>query len=355
MSANTSISWTHHTFNPWSGCAKISAGCTNCYAANLPPAMRRHAVWGEGGERIPASESYWRQPLTWDRAAAKLGKRHRVFCASVADVFEAREDLDAWRDRLMALIALTPNLDWQLLTKRPEYAASYLSRPDLYRRILDAAPFFRFTPGSGGIRRASDRMGIGISDPTDLATWWPNLWIGTSVEDQRAADERSPHLLKIPVRVRFLSMEPLLGPVDLGAIPVEDMRPICGWTQTPENARPKGPAHVNVLSGLTDTGHTLKSTINWVIVGGESGHKARPMNPAWARSIRDQCVAAGVPFHFKQWGEWTPEISGIDLNDADDKNAVHRFDDEEIVVRVGKHNAGRLLDGRTWDQLPEAT
>ena len=114
MSANTSIEWAHHTFNPWSGCAKVSPGCANCYAANLPPSMRRGAEWGEGRPRVVASDAYWREPLAWNRKAAKESKRARVFCASTADVFEARIDLDPWRCRLFDLIRETPELDWLL-------------------------------------------------------------------------------------------------------------------------------------------------------------------------------------------------------------------------------------------------
>jgi protein gp37 len=123
--AETKISWAHYTMNPWSGCAKVSPACANCYAATLPPSMRRGAVWGADTARIPASESYWQGPIAWDRKAAKAGERHRVFCASTADVFEARPDLDEARLRLFKLIEATPNLDWLLLTKRPDHMAEW--------------------------------------------------------------------------------------------------------------------------------------------------------------------------------------------------------------------------------------
>jgi protein gp37 len=215
----------------------------------------------------------------------------------------------------MATIALTPELDWLLLTKRPEYAAKYLAAPDLYRRILDAA---------GAIRTWRPELGrIGISSPAgdSLATWWPHLWVGTSVEDQRAANERIPHLLRIPARVRFLSMEPLLGPVDLTAI------------HDPCHAGEE--SNWNALTGedYCEHGYNLSNAphrrVQWVIAGGESGRHARPMHPDWVRSVRDQCTAAGVPFHFKQWGEYAA-------------NGEH----------LGKHHTGRVLDGQTWDQFP---
>lgn len=248
MSENTGIQWTDHTFNPWSGCAKISPGCANCYAAALPPSMRRNADWGVGRDRAPASDSYWREPEKWNRAAEKAGERRRVFCASVADVFEARADLDPRRERLFALIRATPWLDWQLLTKRPEYAAAW--------------------------------WGMRVGE-----TWPENAWIGTSVENQEAADERAHHLMSIPAAVRFLSCEPLLGAVDVSR-----------WLT--KHGPPKG-AWQNVdARGLARYWHG----IDWVIVGAESGHKARPFNLDWARSIIGQCREAGVACFVKQLG-----------------------------------------------------
>lgn len=322
MSQDSKIEWTHHTFNPWSGCTKVSAGCTFCYADALPPAMRRHAQWGDH-PRVPAGEDYWRQPLAWNRAARRAGERHRVFCASVADVFEDRTELDPWRARLFELIAQTPDLDWLLLTKRPQVALRY----------------------SEQIKTAS------------------NVWLGTSVEDQRAADERIPVLLQIPTRVRFLSCEPLLGPVRL-----------FGDIEKP------GPAvTVESYSYPTDYGTgrehdaNIQVGVDWVIVGGESGPKARPMHPEWARSLRDECVAAGVPFLFKQWGGWAlkgvaPDVAitraedfGVLALDGDwyeghtgwNGRAEDRDTGEAYVLRVGKKAAGRVLDGRTWDEVPD--
>ena len=233
MSEITNISWTDSTHSPWSGCAKISAGCAHCYAANLPPAMRRHAVWGPTGTRVRASESYLREPFKWNTNAQRAGVRHRVFCASVADVFEDRDDLDPWRGDLWETIKATPWLDWQLLTKRPHVAA----------RWAESHP-------------------------------WPvNAWIGTSVEDQAAADERMPHLLRVPARVRFLSCEPLIGD-----IPKIDL-----------------------------TG------ISWLITGGESGRNARPMDPAWALSLLGRARDAGAaPFHKQMGSRWAADVGAAD-------------------------------------------
>ena len=334
MGSNTSIEWATHTFNPWSGCEKVSPGCAHCYAAALPPGMRRHAEWGKDRPRVMASESYWSQALAWNRAAKKAGERHRVFCASTADVFEAREDLDGARARLFYTIQITPHLDWLLLTKRPEYAAAWW------------------------VRYATLARSEGHTNQ-----WPANAWIGTSVENQAAANERIPHLLRIPARVRFLSMEPLLGAVHLPSVP-----------------------------GLNRAGSAGQEIVRslWVIVGGESGRHARPMHPEWARALRDQCVAAGVPFFFKQWGEWGPvsstncgpgphrlrrsmladgrvlmesinaerdkvlDAEGLREWHADCEAAGSNRLHYQWVELAGKAAAGRLLDGREWSEVPDA-
>lgn len=270
-------------------------------------------VWGPRGTRVVAAESYWRQPLKWNAAAEAAGERHRVFCASLADVFEGPEtmpaeawpDVEAARRRLFELILDTPHLDWLLLTKRPQNIEPQLRAMPVLKRdnVWDHLWPHRF----------------------------PNVWIGTSVENQAAADERIPHLLRVPARVRFLSCEPLLGPVDLSAYLTREVE---RWERDHEG---------------TVVGQEFEavSTTHWVIAGGESGGKARPMHPAWARSLRDQCQAAGVAFHFKQWGEYWPAGRSI----VEGKSAV--FMGDEVLYRVGKHAAGRLLDGRTWDEVPQ--
>lgn len=324
MGANSKIEWTHHTFNPWRGCTKVSDGCKNCYAEKLSarnPALL--GMWGDKGTRVVASESMWREPLKWDKAAKAAGERHRVFCASLADVFEDRPELMEPRARLYRTIEATPNLDWLLLTKRPENANRLMQRADIDSRV-------------------GESLRVGSH------TVWPsNVWLGTSVENQAAADERIPVLLTIPVAVRFLSCEPLLGLVNL--FNDGDPHPI----QTPRGVvLPPGALH-------------------WVICGGESGPNARPMHPDWARSLRDQCVGAGVAFHFKQWGEWVHAVEFDDVfqgthtkplpNAGDNQLRVvnhaggHGFHGDGAIYmrRVGKKLAGRLLDGREWDELPK--
>lgn len=300
MAEYSKIEWTDHTFNPWMGCTKVSDGCKNCYAETLMDKRYGKVKWGPQGTRVRTSAANWRKPLAWNRQAEKEGRRYRVFCASLADVFEDRQEVAPWREELFGLIGNTPNLDWLLLTKRPE-------------NVNDMV-FEMVAP-----------VCLGWED-------FPNIWIGTSVENQEQADKRIPHLLQIPAAVKFLSMEPLLGPVDISIYLAT------GWTEPPYD-----------------------DIVNWVIVGGESGHHARPMHPDWARSIRDQCVAAGVPFLFKQWGEWLEgrEVEAYRLGEfrgdrlTVKQHSVRMQAGTITLCKVGKHAAGRLLDGCTWDQFPE--
>src|ERR1700730_6058040 len=229
---NSSIGWTHHTFDPWWGCTKVSPGCANCYAESMSNRFGKD-IWGKGKERQRTSAANWRDPLAWDREAAKTGERKRVFCASMAGVFDTGVP-DDWRFNLFELIERTPNLDWLLLSKRPE---------NIQRMIAEIA-----TP----ICEAWDCEGV---PPY-------NVWLGTSVEDQRRADDRIPAVLKTPAVVHFLSVEPLLAPVDLG--------------------------------NLVD--------IEWTICGGESGPLCRPMNLQWAGDVRDQCSRHNTTFFMKQLG-----------------------------------------------------
>ncbi len=264
MSENSNISWTDHTYNPWWGCVKVSDGCRECYAETFAKRVGQN-VWGPAATtpRRLFGDKHWQEPLRWNAAAAAAGTRARVFCSSMADVFEDHPEVGPHRERLFSLIEQTPSLDWLLLTKRPQNVASMV--------------------------------------PVAWAAGFPsNVWMGASTEHQAAADERIPYLLAIPAAVRFLSCEPLLGPINL--------------------ERPPHGAQPDPQSGVYPAWYSQQ--IDWVIAGGESGPKARPMHPDWARSLRDQCVAAGVAFHFKQWGGRTHAAGG------------------------------RLLDGRTWDEFP---
>lgn len=296
MGANSAIAWTHHTFNPWRGCTHVSPGCTNCYAeAQAKRFPDQLGKWGTGGTRVIASESYWRQPERWNRKAEKAGERHRVFCASLADVFEDRPELVEPRWRLFSLIADTPHLDWLLLTKRPENA-----------RVLGAMRFWLDV----NAWRLDHGLAVIPGGMTDFArNGLPNVWLGTTVEDQRRADERIPVLLATPAAVRFLSCEPLLGPVALMARDQAD-----GGQR-------------NYLTGYwhgSGASGTDAPSIDWLIVGGESGPKARPMDLAWARSLVAQGRAAGVPVFVKQ--DSGPR-SGMQGRFTDDEWAVKEFPD----------------------------
>ena len=311
MAENSKIEWTNHTWNPWRGCTKVSAGCANCYAETMsgrnPGTL---GVWGPNGTRVVASEAMWKQPLKWNKQAEDDAAWHsahrsfdperpRVFCASLADVFEDWQGpmLDSkgqelavhrgcgnvapwdceWvqgsgndfrsltmqdvRTRLFRLIDDTPNLDWLLLTKRPENIA----------KMMPAYFPGGYIAEAGTMNQEGER---------------PNVWLGTSVENQQAADERIPHLLSVPAKVRFLSIEPLLGPIDLSG----HMNSKRGYF-----------SGVDSLECCGET-YEKRADIDWVIVGGESGHGARPCRVEWIRDIVRQCKAAGVPVFVKQMG-----------------------------------------------------
>ena len=321
MAENTSIEWCDHTFNPWSGCTKVSPGCAHCYAESL--SKRNPAtlgVWGKGQPRKRMSEAYWRQPLKWNETGicvncgysstrtegahrapdggwcgdhdgnggiAQTFRRPRVFCASLADWLDDEVPIE-WLADLLDLIRRTPNLDWLLLSKRPE---------NWRDRLMAAANYLR--DKTNHVLRETCQW---ISDWVQWNKPPANVWIGTTVEDQTRADERIPLLLSIPAKVRFLSCEPLLGPVTLALMYCPDC---CTWTASkPVNSgKDVGCFHCGTYKNQW---FMREQGIHWVICGGESGPGARPMHPDWARSLRDQCVAAGVPFLFKQWGEWLP-------------------------------------------------
>jgi protein gp37 len=250
MGEATKIQWCHHSFNGWIGCSKVSEGCRNCYASDATPTRIARSkgleLWGVGAARKVTSDANWRLPLRWNRAAEKAGERRRVFCASLSDVFEDRRDLDEHRARLWELIRATPWLDWMLLTKRPE---------------------------------AMLRMW-----PTDAPR---NAWSGVSVEDQKTADERIPHLLSVPAAVHFVSYEPALGKIDFTRI--------CAGT-SPHNALTGAHLFSGPYSKDWPTG------IDLIIVGGESGFGARRFRLRWARDVVRQCRTAKVACFIKQIG-----------------------------------------------------
>jgi protein gp37 len=280
MTADSAIEWTDHTFSPWLGCTPVSAACDNCYAAALAerygwPAYRK------GVPRRLSAPSTWKLPRRWQRKAAANGVRARVF-PSLCDPYD-KEVSDDWRDDLMEEIEATPDLDWLLLTKRPQVAKRYHRR----RRM-----------------------------PANVA-------LGVTAENQAMANLRLPTLLSIDgPKLRFVSIEPALGPTDLTAVRIRG-------------------GYINALAGLryADDGSSApvavqRHRLDWIIPGGESGPRARVSDPAVFRALRDQCLRYGTAFFFKQWGEHAPA-------DANGR-----------MVRVGKKAAGAELDGRLWRQLP---
>lgn len=370
MGANSNIEWCDHTFNPWEGCTKVSPGCAHCYAEARNKRFNGGTAtnWGKGAPRRRTSIANWNKVIKWNRDASlflqctrgcrfqstvdglegfcpKCGDpqadcaRPRVFCASLADWLDEEVPI-AWLAELLDLIRSTPNLDWLLLTKRPQN----------FRARLAEVVAMEVSNGPSGTDQC---YGIALAAAWLNGAEPSNVWVGTTVEDQQRADERIPELLGIPARVRFLSCEPLLGPVDLASTI---------WNHTP--------ARTLVPMMKVEDAKTLKSPlipgIHWVICGGESGPGARPMHPNWARSLRDQCQASAVPFFFKQSGEWYPAdtdgetitISTVKSKNQPQARSVenpqwHTFTDGQLMGRIGKKAAGRFLDGVEHSAFPE--
>jgi len=287
---NTKIEWADAVWNPITGCTPVSEGCKNCYAKRMASRLRGRFGYPEDDPFRPGTvhvDVLW-EPEQWK-------KPRRVFVGSMGDLFHEAVPYSAIGPVLDRASRWTQHT-FLLLTKRPDRMAAAISH--LY----------------------------GDNGPTR------NVWLGVSVENQARADERIPVLLQIPAAKRFVSLEPLLGPVDLSRWLSPRQRPIAdgyggdcapGW--------------------ITDF-----TALDWVIVGGETGPGARPMHPDWVRSVRDQCVEAGVPFWFKGWGEWIP------LGQKGEWNAerLHLWDDSLSSSRVGKRRSGAMLDGRRWEQIP---
>lgn len=304
MTQNTKIEWADHTFNPWWGCTKISPACDHCYAAALDKRTGGDH-WGANQQRKRTSAKNWLEPVKWNKQAeaffAEHGRRQRVFCASMADVFDNEVD-PQWRSDLMALIDATPNLDWLILTKR--------------------------------IGNANEML-FEVSGQDQIPA---NIWLGATICNQEEADRDIPKLLAVPAAKRFLSIEPMLSAITLPRL--------CDAGSVP------GPSGVGGVMCPRCYGLQLHGClgVDWVICGGESGHGARPMHPDWARSLRDQCDTANVPFFFKQWGEWwTGEKGRIYDTKA---RRVMWADLNADVLRIGKKAAGRELDGMEHDGVP---
>lgn len=265
MGTNSKIEWTDHTFNPWIGCQKVSSGCQFCYAETQFTVKERYRdTWKPGANRVQTSATNWRKPYQWDRETPGA----RVFCGSLCDIFEDNPQVQVWRDDLFGVIDGTPNLTWMLLTKRIELVSGLV-------------------PGYW------------------LDSWPQHVWIGVSVENQATFNARVPHLLDLyQAPVRFLSIEPMLSAVDVGAL------------------RLPGGGLCLPLYVDSDNWGVYHKHIDWIIAGCESGPQRRSDDLDWYRRLRDECVEAGVPFFLKQVGG-------------------HR------VIKMPK------LDGVRWDQIPE--
>ena len=283
MTENSKIEWCDHTFNPWFGCTKVSAGCLHCYAETLMDTRYSKVKWGAGESRKRTNEQNWKLPLRWNKTAAELGIRDRVFCASLGDWLDPEVPIE-WLADLILLINRTPNLDWLLLTKRIEQFGDRLRQVTL---------------------SSHDYANM-------LASYWlddeppENVWLGVTVENQKAAGERIPLLLQTPAALRFLSVEPLLEQVSLQAIP--DGRSCIACEDGSHQ--------------LFECHHTLAKHVDWVIVGGESGHGARQCDLASIRAIANECKIAGIPYLIKQLGG----------------NPVSSNPDDHIHFEKGKNN-----------------
>jgi len=374
MSDKTGIEWTDATWNPFAGCSIVSPGCTNCYAMTMAARIERMGtaphyagltqpskagpVWS--GKLALAGERQMTQPLRWTSP-------RKIFVNSMSDLFHEAAP-DDWIDRVFAIMALCPQHTFQILTKRPERMRAYIKGKKFAVPILGALPLERVhleaaahMEGDGGIwdilKEAGNVYSLYCSVPWPL----PNVWLGVSTERQQEAEERIPILLDTPAAVRFISAEPLLGPLDLSALPlagantgIGQRKPVGDFTLGEWDAFEQGDL---TLQPTTDALRPLTDEIpriDWVIVGGESGPKARPMHPDWVRSLRDQCTTAGVPFFFKQWGEWAPNENTTDRRGGV-VDTAHFFDNRWLfdLYRVGKRFTARLLDGVEHNAFPQ--
>jgi len=364
---HSAIKWTDATWQVASGCSPVSAGCRHCYSARLAGTRLKHhprctglTRQAEDGRHVWTGEVRLHPdqldvPLRWR-------KGRRIFVGDRTDLFHDSIP-DEFIDRVWAVMALTPQHVFQVLTKRPERMRAYL-RDDrtpyrIARRCVD-----RLIDRSAPAYATGDTWPVvSLGDDPDwpdditLKTWpLPNVWAGVSIEDQQTADARITHLLATPAAVRWVSAEPLLGVVDLTDI---------GTVAVYGNYNALTGRFIGYGNDTEVSGYAFRR-LDWVVCGGESGPNARPMHPDWARSLRDQCAAAGVPFMFKQWGEWCPTdhlpgqrrdwmIVGShgDVDIPDDRSPMDQ-DGEVAMERVGKAAAGRLLDGVEHNGMPQA-
>jgi len=365
MADGTDIEWTDATWNPITGCSVVSPGCTNCYAMKLAGTRLKHHPSRKGlttdtkagpvwNGKLRFNKEWLSEPLRWKRP-------RRIFVCAHGDLF-AEGVPDEWMDQVFAVMALSPRHTFQVLTKRPERMCEYLSHPATVRRIYDIATDMVILGGVNAVLTIPENYEQAPAGNRVMLGLWPilNVWLGVSVEDQRRADERIPILLDTPAALRWISAEPLLGPLTIQ----------------------KYLALVQPFNGRD----SITFGLDWVVAGGESGPGARPMHPDWARSLRDQCAASGVPFLFKQWGAWLPvdhmsdqfcdslylparmpdgvrhctvDTTVLDVDaqrhGITDQTAFQQGKRSMTMMKVGKRRAGRLLDGIEHNAFPETT
>lgn len=346
MGDKAKIEWTDFTWNVITGCSVKSAGCKNCYAMKLAGTRLQHHPSRAGLTTETSARPVWngevRFNADWLDQPLRLKRPRKIFVCAHSDLFHESVP-DEWIDRVFAVMALAPQHTFQVLTKRPERMLAYLSS--------------RNGMGNADICRAINSIPHNMGDRNGaLSMPLPNVWLGVSIENQAAADERIPLLLQTPAAVRWISAEPLLGHIDLTKI---------------GGSRNELEISDDALTGRIGLRHGSKqgNSIDWVVVGGEYGSNARPMHPEWVRSLRDQCIGAVVPFLYKQHGEWlattfcdddmamlpSKRTVYVGMNGIfhDGSEGVDLFGSEEETAWVGKKAAGRLLDGVQHDGYPK--
>jgi protein gp37 len=309
----TKIEWTEYSWNPVTGCTPASEGCQNCYAKRMANRLAGRCGYpADDPFRVTLHPEKLEEPLKWK-------KPRRVFVCSMGDLFHEQVP-DEYIAKVWEIMNNASHHTFLILTKRPQRMKDFLARLGWYIHDRDGYPMEAVLDEGGKYTLK-------------------NVWLGVTAENQQRADERIPILLQIPAAVRFVSIEPMLGPVDLSLSDGVDLS-------------------MSVGTGLKPGKSYLINSLDWVICGGESGSGARPMHPDWVRSLRDRCQAAGTPFFFKSWGEWAEhkERYGgglfIKLDGSLGCQGDYWEDNAVAVRKVGKKKAGRLLDGRTWDEIP---
>ena len=373
MADATHIEWTDATWNIITGCSVVSPGCTNCYAMRLAGTRMKHEPTREGLTIDTRAGPVWNGQVRfnahWLDLPLRWSRPRKIFVCAHGDLFHEGVS-DNWLDQIFAVMALSPQHTFQVLTKRADRMMAYFSR--VTRLQVERGDDIAVCPQI--IDDVAAQLTTTHGGSLDETAWpLPNVWLGVSVEDQARADERIPLLLDTPAAVRWISAEPLLGPVDLTAIQAPRYVPEDHEMDWKFDALTTGDDYsftddLGVSEG--GDGPYRDHALDWVVVGGESGPKARPMHPDWVRRIRDDCVAAGVPILFKQWGEWTPgenaqstigravdtadwfdgrwDFQRLSARDCEDQH----IDDEPTLYRAGKKAAGRRLDGQLHDGYP---